>query len=137
MNIGPQVGDAATAPPIQIDASNSTSPITDTSMIRPGRSQRRYTPINSAMGIVIATVNVPHGLIASAFTTTSPNTASKITMIARMPTIAVSPAALPISLRIMSPSDRPSRRVDRNNTMKSCTAPAKITPNRIHSIPGR
>ena len=47
------------------------------------------------------------------------------------------PAAAPISLRIISPSERPSRRTDRSSTMKSCTAPANTTPNRIHSTPGR
>ena len=41
---------------------------------------RRYTPINSAIGMVIAMVNVPHGLPFSAFTTTSAHTASRITM---------------------------------------------------------
>jgi hypothetical protein len=105
--------------------------------MRPGRSQRSQTPISSAIGTVIATVNVPHELCASALTTTSASTASRITMMAAMPSIDTTPAALPISVRIISPSDRPSRRVEKNSTSMSCTAPAKTTPNRIHSVPGR
>ena len=89
------------------------------------------------MGMVSATVNVPHGLSASAFTTTSDNTARMMIMISRMPTMANPPAALPISARIMSPSERPLRREDRNSTSMSCTAPANTTPKRIHSVPGR
>jgi hypothetical protein len=58
-------------------------------------------------------------------------------MIRRIPIIANVPAALPISARIMSPIERPSRREDRNSTSMSCTAPANTTPNRIHSVPGR
>ena len=50
---------------------------------------------------------------------------------------AMAPATGPISERIMSPSERPSRRVDRNSTVMSCTAPANTTPARIHSVPGR
>ena len=52
--------------------------------MRPGRNTRRYRPITTAIGIVIATVNVPHGLCASACTTTSASTASRITMIIRI-----------------------------------------------------
>ncbi len=47
----------------------------------PGRIRRRYKPISSAIGIVIAMVNVPHGLFFSAFTTISAHTASKMMMI--------------------------------------------------------
>ena len=108
-----------------------------TSSTRPGRIQRTYTPMNSAIGMVIATVNVPHGLFASAFTTISASTASSSTMIINIPIIATTPAAWPSSLRIMSPSVRPSRRVDRKSTVKSCTAPAKTTPTRIQIVPGR
>ena len=41
------------------------------------------------------------------------------------------------SVRMMSPSDRPSRRVDRNRTVMSCTAPAKTTPARSQRVPGQ
>jgi hypothetical protein len=98
---------------------------------------RRYTPISTAIGRVAATVNVPQGLIARALTTISASTASRMIMIARMPIIATQPAPGPSSARIMSPSERASRRVDRNRITKSCTAPAKTAPLRIHSVPGR
>ena len=75
--------------------------------------------------------------MASALTTIRASTASSIRVMARMPTIATQPAAGPSSARIMSPSERASRRVDRNRMTKSCTAPAKITPTRIHRVPGR
>ena len=91
----------------------------------------------SAIGMVQNTVKVPHGLPFSAFTTTSASTASTMMQISRMPTPAMPPATGPISERIMSPSDLPSRRVDRNSTVMSCTAPANTTPARIHSVPGR
>jgi hypothetical protein len=37
----------------------------------------------------------------------------------------------------MSASDLPSRRVEKNSTVMSSTAPAKTTPARIHNVPGR
>jgi hypothetical protein len=45
--------------------------------------------MNSAMGIVAPTVKTPHGLSASAFTTTSASTASRITRIARIASSAM------------------------------------------------
>ena len=94
-------------------------------------------PMKIAIGIVATTVKVPHGLCASALTTTRASTASRITMIMSTPISAMVPAAGPISARIMSPSERPSRRVEAHSTMKSCTAPAKTTPASSHSVPGR
>src|SRR6266487_2297358 len=70
-------------------------------------------PINNAIGIVQNTAKVPHGLPVSALTTTRARTASTMTQIRRMPTPAIVPATGPISARTMSPSERPSRRVDR------------------------
>jgi hypothetical protein len=58
-------------------------------------------------------------------------------MIIRMPIIAITPAVGPSSSRTISPSERASRRTDRNRIMKSCTAPASTTPTRIHNVPGR
>ena len=83
------------------------------------------------------TVKAPQGLPFSAFTTTSASTARTMMQIIRMPMPAMAPATGPISERTMSPSDWPSRRVDRNSTVMSCTAPANTTPARIHSVPGR
>ena len=96
-----------------------------------------YKPISSAIGIVAAMVNRPHGLAVSAFTTTSASTARMMIMIASTPTSASAPGIGPSSILIISPSDLPSRRIDANSTMKSCTAPATTTPTRIHNVPGR
>ena len=48
-------------------------------------------PITIAKGIVAAIVKSPHGLSAKALTTTKPNTASKIVMIANSEIIATKP----------------------------------------------
>ena len=90
-----------------------------------------------AVGMVMATVNVPHGLSPSAFTTTSPSAARMMIMIPSVPTSATPPATGPISIFTISPRERPSRRIEQNRMMKSCTAPANTTPTRIHSVPGR
>ena len=87
--------------------------------------------------MVAKTVKVPHGLPASALTTTSASTASRMIMISSTPTSAMPPGTGPISVRTISPSERPSRRVEKNSTVMSCTAPAKTTPARIHNVPGR
>ena len=58
-------------------------------------------------------------------------------MIMKVPNSAMTPGTGPSSVRISSPSERPSRRMETNRTMKSCTAPASTTPARIHSMPGR
>ena len=83
------------------------------------------------------TVKVAHGLCFSAFTTTRASTASRMTMIRSTPIIATVPASSPNSARIISPIERPSRRVEAQSTMKSCTAPAKTTPTISQSVPGR
>jgi len=56
---------------------------------------------------------------------------------ASTPIMQITPAVLPSSARSMWPSERPSRRSDKPSTMKSWTAPANTTPNRIHIVPGR
>ena len=66
-----------------------TTPITETSPTRPGRRKRVYRPMKMAMGMVAATVKVPHGLSASALTTTSASTARMMTMIISTPTWAI------------------------------------------------
>ena len=93
--------------------------------------------MNSAIGMVLATAKVPHGLPFSAFTTTRASTASRITQMRMMPIPTTPPAAGPISVRIISPSDLASRRVEKNSTTMSWTAPANTTPARIHKVPGR
>ena len=69
-----------------------------------------------AIGIVIAIENTPHGLDASALTTTRASTASRITMITKTATIADAPPTAPISSRTIWPSERPRRRVDTHST---------------------
>ena len=58
-------------------------------------------------------------------------------MMRNAPNSAITPGTVPISLFTRSPSERPSRRLEMNSTMKSCTAPANTTPARIQSMPGR
>ena len=89
------------------------------------------------MGMVAATVNMPHGDSARAFTTISASTARMMTMIMKVPNSAITPGMGPSSDLMRSPRERPSRRVEMKRTMKSCTAPANTTPARIHSMPGR
>ncbi len=91
----------------------------------------------TAMGIVAAMVNTPHGLSASALTTTSPSTARRMVMMARMLTSATSPANGPTSSRTIWPRDLPRRRTEQNMITLSCTAPPSVAPISIHSIPGR
>ena len=93
--------------------------------------------MKSAIGMVAAIVKVPHGLSASALTTTSDSTARMMIMIARTPTSASAPGTGPSSIFTISPSDLPSRRTETKSTIMSCTAPASTTPPRIHSVPGR
>ena len=103
----------------------------------PGRTIRMYHPISSAMGIVAPTVNVPQGLLLRALVTTNPRTAMRMTIIIRMPTSATKPPRGLISSLAICPSDLPSRRRELPSTQKSCTAPPRTTPARIHRVPGR
>ncbi|MOA11619.1 hypothetical protein D3C78_1315710 [compost metagenome] len=58
-------------------------------------------------------------------------------MIMKVAISAITPAVAPISSFTSSPSERPSRRVETNSTIKSCTAPASTTPARIQIMPGK
>ncbi|GAA1033950.1 hypothetical protein GCM10009557_37250 [Virgisporangium ochraceum] len=93
--------------------------------------------MNSAIGIVIAIENVPHGESASAFTTTSASTPSRMIMMTNTEINAATPPIGPISSRAIWPRLFPLRRIEKNMTTMSCTAPAKITPRMIHMVPGR
>ncbi len=88
---------SAIQPPPTIAASSSTKPMTETSVIFPGRMYRRYTPMNSAMGIVIDTENTPHGLSPSALTTTSARIATMMITMSSDATIAAVPPTRPSS----------------------------------------
>ena len=93
--------------------------------------------MKSAMGIVAATVKTPHGDSASAFTTTSASTASRMIIIERIAITPMTPAAVFNSSRTICASDLPSRRMEAKRMTKSCTAPPSTTPMRIHNVPGR
>ena len=70
-----------------------------------------------ASGMVTPIVNVPHALSASALTTAMPRPASAMIMMKRMAMQAVMPAVGLISVRAMSASERPPRRVEAQRAM--------------------
>ncbi|MNP62212.1 hypothetical protein D3C76_1574700 [compost metagenome] len=82
-------------------------------------------------------VNKPQGLSARALTTTSASADRMIIITPSAPSMVITPAKAPSSCLAISPSERPSRRVEMNRIRKSCTAPASITPTRIQIVPGR
>ena len=94
---GARSGLWATYRPPTSAISSSTMPTAVASRVRPGRHTFIQKPIRSAIGMVQAMVNMPHGLSRSALTTTSASTASRMTMMARMASIAARPVAGPIS----------------------------------------
>ena len=63
----------------------------DASPTLPGRHRFIHQPMSSAIGIVQAIVNSPHGEARRALTTMSARTASRMIMIARTAIIAVTP----------------------------------------------
>ena len=93
--------------------------------------------MNSAIGIVAAMVNSPQGLSANALTTTSARADRIMIMTPNAPSMVMTPAKEPSSCLAISPSERPSRRVEINSTKKSCTAPASMTPTKIQIVPGK
>jgi hypothetical protein len=93
--------------------------------------------MKSAIGIVIAIENVPHGDCASAFTTTSARTARRMIMIENTAMSAAAPPMGPISSRAICPRLFPLRRIEKKRVIMSWTAPAKMTPTMIQSVPGR
>ena len=93
--------------------------------------------MRKAIGIVIAIEKVPHGESASAPTTTSASTASRMIMMQKTATSAATPPIGPISSRAIWPRLLPSRRIEKNSVTMSWTAPAKMTPATIQMVPGR
>lgn len=75
-----------------------------------------YTPMNRAMGMVMAMENTPHGLCARALTTMSASTAMMMIMMAMTATMPAAPPTRPISSRTICPRERPRRRVDTHST---------------------
>lgn len=59
--------------------------------------------MNTAMGMVIAMENTPHGLWASPRTTTNASTSMMITMMTNAPTSPAAPPTLPSSSRAIWP----------------------------------
>ena len=96
-----------------------------------------HAPISSAIGMVAAIVNSPHGLSRSALTMTSASTASRMIMIAKIATIAATPAIGLISSFAIWPSDLPSRRMEAHRMTMSWTAPPRTTPTISQRVPGR
>ncbi len=93
--------------------------------------------MSSAMGNVISSEKVPHGDSARARTTTRARTASRITMMDSTAIRAAAPPTGPISSRAICPSDLPLRRMEKNRMVMSWTAPARMTPTMIQTVPGR
>ena len=93
--------------------------------------------MNSAIGMVRPIEKTPQGDSASALTTTRASTARMMIMIAKTAIRAAMPPTTPISSRTIWPRLLPSRRIEKNSTTMSCTAPAKMTPTMIQIVPGR
>jgi hypothetical protein len=77
------------------------------------------TPMTRAMGIEARMVDRPQGLSASAFTTTSPRTAIRMTRMAAVPQSVTAPANGPTSSRIIRPRERPPRRSEQKRIRQS------------------
>ena len=137
VNAAARPGWLATLPPPTSASNNNSAPMIDASPTFPGRHRFIHHPISSAIGIVQAIVNRPHGDPRKALTTISARTASKMIMIARTAIIAVTPVTLLTSSLAIWPSDLPSRRSEQNRIVKSWTAPPSTTPMTSHSVPGR
>ena len=118
-------------------ARTPATPIMLASPILPGRTRYIHSPTRSAIGIVMAIVNVPHELPRSAFTTAIPSPASATTTMMRIATDPTVPASGLISFRAISASDRPFRLTDAARMTKSWTAPPRQTPIRSQRKPGR
>ena len=93
--------------------------------------------MNRAIGMVSAMEKTPHGDSASALTTMSASTARMMIMIVKTAISAAMPPTMPISSRTIWPRLFLLRRIEKNMTVRSCTAPAKMTPTTIQIVPGR
>ena len=72
--------------------------------------------MNRAIGMVMAIENTPHGLSASALTTTSASTAMRMIMMTKTPMSAATPPTAPSSSRAIWPRLRPRRRDESHST---------------------
>src|SRR5436190_98979 len=91
LKIGAIDSECETHWPPKMLSTTRANPITEHSSTLPGLQKRRYSPMNTAIGIVAAIVNAPQGLSLSALTTTSATTASRMIMIIRTVSSAVNP----------------------------------------------
>lgn len=115
----------------------TAKPTMETWVIRPGWTKRSHRPMHTAIGMVQPTEKTPQGEEASALTQTMARTARTIMSMTKTTIVATMPPILPISSVAIWPSDRPPRRMEKNRTSMSWTAPATTTPRMIHRVPGR
>ena len=80
-----------------IEASSSVTPMRETSPTLPGRTNRMYTPMSNAIGIVMPTLKTPQGLSPRALTTTSDRIAMMMSMIVKVANSAAAPPIGPSS----------------------------------------
>ena len=106
-------------------------------LMSPGRILCIQNPIRSAMGMVIKTVNRPHGLSNMAFTTAIDRPASVRIKMKRKAKDATDPATLPTSLSAIEDKLFPLWRTEAKSTTMSCTPPATTAPIRIQRAPGK
>ena len=106
------------------------------SVIFPLRHTYIQKPMNTPSGMVMAMVNTPHGLSASAFTKVMPRPAIAMTNMKRIAIDAMNPMNGLISCLTMSGSERPPRRTEAHRMIESCTAPARHTPATSQMNPG-
>ncbi len=111
------------------------TPITDASVILPGRSLYIQKPVTRAAGIVTMIVNMPHALSLKALTTTIATLARMATMMNNVAIDVVIPNSGLILLRAILARDNPSYRTDASRIAKSYTAPARHAPITIQMNP--
>ena len=94
-------------------------------------------PMTKASGMVHAMVKSPHGLSASALTTTRPSTANRIVIMANKLIIATRPMKGFSSSLSIWPRDFPSLRMEAKRVTASCTPPPRVAPTSSQRVPGR
>ena len=117
--MGAQVEECATHCPEITENPVRTRPMAVASMTLPGRRNRRYTPMKSATGTVMARVYVPQGDSARAFTTTRATTERRMIMMMRTAIRAMNPPRVPTSSFAIWPRVFPPRRMEQKRMTKS------------------
>jgi len=93
-------------------------------------------PSQMAMGSCVHTGMTDSGKMAKTDAMTTPNMATTIQRAKKMISMNRNLTRLPMMLPVRSPMVRPSFRRDMTIEPKSCTAPMKIEPMRIHTRAG-